>query len=115
MNKLNVSLFVLFFLFIAEQVQAQDTLVYGQQRRERTGSFYFGLTTGLNNTWIKVDNEEQFNEHYQYQKSFRFAPVGGVVGYKFSYRSGLQLEAYLSNQGQKFDLTDDNEIGRAHV
>jgi hypothetical protein len=68
------------------------------------GSFHLGLTTAINNTWIKFDNEEQNNEHYQYNTTFKWAPIGLAIGYKFNDRHDLQAEAYLSGQGQHYQL-----------
>lgn len=69
-----------------------------------SGSFHFGLVTGVNNTWIKFDNEEKNNEHYQYKTTFKWAPIGLVLGYKFNDRHDVQAEAYVSRQGQHYDL-----------
>ena len=108
---------LLLFLFIAAPGQAQDTTAYAQQTRELKGNFHVGFTTSLNSTWIKADNEEENNEHYKYRKTFRMAPVGLQIGYKFNYRRDIVLEAYLSNQGQQYDLTDDNgnKIGEKNI
>jgi hypothetical protein len=103
---------LLFFFGLLFQAQAQDMAVQVkadpevEQERPRgyDGSLHFGVTTAINSTWIKFDNEEQNNEHYKYKKTFKWAPVGLAVGYKFNDRHDVQVEAYLSEQGQRYDL-----------
>jgi hypothetical protein len=68
------------------------------------GSFHFGVTTAINSTWIQVDSEAPDNKHYQYNKTFKWAPIGLAAGYKFNDRHDLQAEVYLSPQGQHYDL-----------
>ncbi|MDB5261992.1 MAG: hypothetical protein JWQ14_1273 [Adhaeribacter sp.] len=89
--------------------QAQDASVNVEQTRQQKGSFHFGLTTALNNTWIKVDNDEPNNEHFKYKTTFHWAPVGAVVGYKFNDRHDVQLEAFLSRQGQNYTITENGD------
>ena len=68
------------------------------------GSFHFGVTTAINNTWIKVDKDAPGKGHYHYNTTFKWAPVGLAAGYKFNDRHDLQAEVYLSPQGQHYDL-----------
>ena len=109
MKKLYPALFFFALLTIAGPVQAQDDAsVNVEQTRKLKGNFHLGITTAVNNTWIKVDNEQENNEHYTYNTTFKWAPIGIVAGYKFNDRQDLQAEAYLSNQGQNYNITDDN-------
>jgi len=105
---------------VVAQVTPDETAVNVEPQQNKQGSFHFGITTALNNTWIKFDNEEQNNEHYKYKTTFKWAPVGLVVGYKFNYRNDLQVEGYISHQGQQYDLMANgdgsgNKIGEKHI
>lgn len=118
MDKRHYAFTFLLCLGIGRATLAQDTTtVFDQQIRKLRGNFHVGVTTGLNNTWIKVDNGEQHNQHYQYQKTFKTAPVGVLAGYKFNDRHDVLVEAYLSNQGQQYNLTDDggNTVGKKSI
>jgi len=105
---------------VLAQVTPDEATADIEPQRNKQGSFHFGVTTAFNNTWIKSDNEEQNNEHYKYKTTFKWAPVGIAVGYKFSYRHDLQLEAYISHQGQQYDLMANGngggeKIGEKHI
>ncbi|MGV3503807.1 MAG: porin family protein [Adhaeribacter sp.] len=108
---------LLCFFGLFSQAQAQDAAVevdddprvLVESAGGYSGSFHFGLVTGLNNTWIKFDNEEQNNEHYQYKTAFKWAPIGLALGYKFNDRHDLQAEAYVSRQGQHYDLVANGD------
>jgi Outer membrane protein beta-barrel domain len=119
---------LLLFLGLFFEARAQDPAVQVKEdpavdlapQRGYEGSFHFGLTTALNSTWIKFDNEEKNNEHYKYRKTFKWAPVGLAVGYKFNDRHDLQAEVYLSQQGQRYDLVAQGDgsgpvIGRKSI
>jgi hypothetical protein len=103
---------LLFFFGLLFQARAQDAAVQvkedlsvePERQKGYSGSFHFGVTTAINNTWIKFDNEEQNNEHYQYKTTFKWAPIGLAAGYKFNDRHNLLAEAYVSRQGQHYDL-----------
>jgi hypothetical protein len=103
---------LLFFLGLIFQARAQDLAVQVKEDpqedmarpRGYKGSLHFGVTAALNSTWVKFDNDEQNNEHYKYNKTFKWAPIGVVAGYKFNDRHDLQAEAYVSRQGQHYDL-----------
>lgn len=103
---------LLFFFGLFFQLRAQDPSVPVKEDpqvdlelpRGFKGSFHFGVTTAINNTWIKFDNEEKNNEHYKYNTTFKWAPLGMAIGYKFNDRHDLQTEAYLSHQGQHYEL-----------
>ncbi|MGV3587761.1 MAG: porin family protein [Adhaeribacter sp.] len=112
MKKLKISFFLLAIMACSWQVKAQtqnDSLVLQQQVRMPKGNFHFGLTTAVNNTWIKVDNDMPNNEHYKYKTTIKWAPIGLVAGYKFNERHDVQLEAYLSQQGQNYTLTENGD------
>lgn len=110
-NRFTLYTLLCFFGLLA-QVRAQDAAVEVDDDARvlvdaaggYSGSFHFGLVTGLNNTWIKFDNEEKNNEHYQYKTTFKWAPIGLALGYKFNDRHDLLAEAYVSRQGQHYDL-----------
>jgi len=111
---------ILFSQLTQAQVTSDDTEVSLEPQRNKQGSFHFGVTTAFNNTWIKSDNEEQNNEHYQYKTTFNWAPVGLAVGYKFNDRNDVQIEGYISRQGQQYDLMANsdgsgNKIGEKHI
>lgn len=114
MKKINISLLI-FLLSFFFRAQAQDAAVRPEPTRGQDGRLHFGLVTGVNNTWIKVDNEEQNNEHYKYKTTFKWAPIGAVIGYKFNPRHDLQMEAYLSKQGQNYTLTENGDGSGAEV
>ena len=59
---------------------------------------YLGATSGINMTWIIIDNELQDNEHHEAQPTFGPAPIGLALGYKFNDKNSVQLEGYLSKQ-----------------
>lgn len=110
MRKLQASFLLVLLLTFSGKVLAQtDSLALPQQIRIPKGHFHFGITTGINNTWIVVDNDYPNNEHYKYQPTVKLAPVGLVAGYKFNDRHDVQLEAYLSRQGQHYDLTENGD------
>ena len=109
MKNFYFALITLSFLTFSGQAQAQDDASANvEQVRKLKGNFHLGITTAVHNTWIKVDNEEELNEHYTYKTTFKWAPVGIVAGYQFNDRQELMAEAYLSNQGQNYNITDDN-------
>ena len=116
------SLFFLSFvshLALAQVTPAEDTEITETQRNKQ-GSFHFGVTTAINNTWIFSENEEQNNKHYENITTYKQAPIGLAIGYKFSYRNDLQVEAYISHQGQNFKLKAQgngtgDKIGEKHI
>lgn len=77
---------------------------------------YIGVVGAFNNTWIIIDNELQNNEHHEHQPTF--GPAGGLVlGYKFNDKNSVQLEGFVSKQGAKYDLLDDNDgvVGKKEI
>ncbi len=98
---------LLAFLSLSQLAVAQEVNV--EPQRGQRGSFHFGIITGLNSTWIKVDNEEEANRHYRYKSTFKMAPIGAALGYKFNTRHDFQAEAYISNQGQDYKLTANGD------
>ena len=78
---------------------------------------YLGATSGINMTWIIIDNELQDNEHHEAQPTFGPAPIGLALGYKFNDKNSVQLEGYLSKQGNKFDLLNSDRavVGKKEI
>ena len=116
--------FIFFLSFVPYITQAQvtpeETDVIAEPQRNKQGSFHFGVTTAINNTWIFSENEEQNNKHYENIITYKQAPIGLVIGYKFNYRNDVQIEAYISHQGQDFNLKahgngTGDKIGEKHI
>ncbi|AKQ46805.1 hypothetical protein TH63_16105 [Rufibacter radiotolerans] len=77
---------------------------------------YVGLTTQLQNTWV-INDEQYENVNYRHNFTTKWAPIGGVLGYKFNENHNLQIEAIRSHQGETFDLhdIDDQKTGEKEV
>lgn len=77
---------------------------------------YIGAIGAINNTWIIIDNELNNNEHHEHQPTF--GPAGGLVlGYKFNDKHSAQIEGFVSKQGAKYDILDDNksQVGKKEI
>lgn len=97
---------LLFLSFIAFSglLQAQDTDVQGGGG----AGFEVGLKTGLNNTWIIIDNELKNNEHHKSHFNVKPTPLGVSAGYKINDQASIMMEGFWSKQGANFDLKDNN-------
>ncbi|WP_026462151.1 outer membrane beta-barrel protein [Adhaeribacter aquaticus] len=119
MKRNTFTLFAFLLAAFVNQLQAQDLEVTPDPAtRNQHGSFHFGLTTALNNTWIIIDrNDEDFNKHSQHNTTFKWAPIGVALGYKVNSRHDIQAEVYLSNQGENFTITDGSgkEVGEKRI
>ncbi|WP_205500426.1 porin family protein [Rufibacter psychrotolerans] len=68
---------------------------------------YLGVTTQFQNTWI-INDEQYEDVNYKHRFTTKWAPFGAVLGYKFNENHNVQVELYHSNQGEKFDLVDQD-------
>ena len=124
MNKLHY-LFLSFFMLgwlpgAQAQVTTPETDVPLAPQRNKQGSFHFGLTTALNATWILTSHAAQNSKHYTSKTTLKGSPVGLALGYKFNDHHDLQLESYISYQGQDYKLSAHNngsgeQIGEKHI
>jgi len=113
-----------FFLTMLTPVQAQvtspETAVPLAPQRNKQGTFHFGLTTALYSTWILTNHAAQNSQHDTNKTTFKGAPVGVALGYKFNDHHDLQLESYISYQGQNYKLSAQSngrgeQIGEKHI
>jgi hypothetical protein len=88
------------------------SLAFGQE-----DGFELGLKTGLNNTWIILDNEIPDNEHHDEHFNVKVAPIGISAGYKFNDQTSIMVEGFWSKQGANFDLLNDNggKVGEKEI
>jgi hypothetical protein len=97
-------LLVLSFFAFSSPLWAQSSDV-----QEGGGAgFEVGLKTGLNNTWIIIDNELQNNEHHKSHFNVKPSPIGVSAGYKINDQASIMMEGFWSKQGANFDLKDGN-------
>jgi hypothetical protein len=79
--------------------------------------FEVGLKTGINNTWIIIDNELKNNEHHKSHFNVKPNPIGVSAGYKINEQASVMMEGFWSKQGANFDMKDDagNVVGEKEI
>jgi hypothetical protein len=77
---------------------------------------HLGATTAFNSTFV-LDQGLSKDPRYTAQMTYNWAPIGMAFGADFNRGFGLQLESFLSNQGQIYDILDvaKQKIGERRI
>jgi hypothetical protein len=77
---------------------------------------HLGTTTAFNSTFV-LDEGLSEDPRYNAQMTYNWAPVGVAFGADFNRGFGLQLESFLSNQGQIYEILDiaKQKIGERRI
>jgi hypothetical protein len=77
---------------------------------------HLGATTAFNSTFV-LDEGLSKDPRYNARMTYNWAPAGVAFGADFNRGFGLQLESFLSNQGQIYEILDiaKQKIGERRI